>query len=40
MANIKRNNLGAIGEHQVLSRLLLLGYLAAITNMSVDNILM
>lgn len=37
MANINRNNLGAIGEHQVLSRLLLLGYQAAITNMSVDN---
>ena len=37
MANINKNNLGAIGEHQVLSRLLLLGYQAAITNMSVDN---
>lgn len=37
MANINRNNLGAVGEHQVLSRLLLLGYQAAITNMSVDN---
>lgn len=37
MANINRNNLGAIGEHQVLSRLLLLGYQAAITNMSVNN---
>lgn len=37
MAYINKNNLGAIGEHQVLSRLLLLGYQAAITNMSVDN---
>ncbi len=29
--------LGAIGEHQTLSRLLLLGYNAAITNLSVEN---
>lgn len=37
MANIPHNVLGAIGEHQVLSRLLLLGYDAAITNLSVLN---
>ena len=29
--------LGAIGEHQTLSRLLLLRYSAAITNLSVEN---
>ena len=37
MANIRKNALGAVGEHQTLSRLLLLGYQAAITNMSVKN---
>lgn len=37
MANLPTYVLGAIGEHQVLSRLLLLGYNAAITNLSVEN---
>jgi hypothetical protein len=37
MANINKRNLGAVGEFQVLSRLLLLGYQAAITNMTVYN---
>ena len=37
MANLPTYVLGAIGEHQVLSRLLLLGYNAAITNLSVMN---
>ena len=37
MANISKNNLGAIGDYQVLSRLLLLGYQAANINMAVNN---
>lgn len=37
MANLPTYILGAIGEHQTLSRLLLLGYNAAITNLSVEN---
>lgn len=37
MVKIQNNVLGAIGEHQTLSRLLLLGYQAAITNLSVEN---
>lgn len=37
MANLPTYVLGAIGEHQTLSRLLLLGYSAAITNLSVEN---
>lgn len=37
MIDIKDNVLGAVGEHQTLSRLLLLGYQAAITNLSVKN---
>ncbi len=37
MANLPTYVLGAIGEHQTLSRLLLLGYNAAITNLSVEN---
>lgn len=37
MANLHTYVLGAIGEHQVLSQLLLLGYNAAITNLSVEN---
>lgn len=37
MDKIPNNILGAIGEHQTLSRLLLLGYQAAITNISVKN---
>lgn len=37
MTKIENNALGAVGEHQTLSRLLLLGYQAAITNLSVEN---
>lgn len=37
MKDIPNNVLCAIGEHQTLSRLLLLGYQAAITNLSVKN---
>lgn len=37
MIDIQDNALGAVGEHQTLSRLLLLGYQAAITNLSVKN---
>ena len=37
MIDINNNALGAVGEHQTLSRLLLLGYQAAITNLSVKN---
>lgn len=37
MANLPTYVLGAIGEHQTLSRLLLLGYNATITNLSVEN---
>lgn len=37
MAQIQKNSIGAVGEHQTLSRLLLLGYQAAITNLSVQN---
>lgn len=37
MTDLPTYVLGAIGEHQTLSRLLLLGYNAAITNLSVEN---
>lgn len=37
MATLPTYVLGAIGEHQTLSRLLLLGYNTAITNLSVEN---
>lgn len=37
MAKLPTYVLGAIGEHQTLSRLLYLGYNAAITNLSVKN---
>lgn len=37
MADIEKSALGAVGEHLTLSRLLLLGYDAAITNLSVAN---
>lgn len=37
MSHLPTYVLGAIGEHQVLSRLLLLGHRAAITNLSVEN---
>lgn len=37
MAELPTYVLGAIGEHQTLSRLLRLGYSAAITNLSVEN---
>lgn len=37
MSKIENNALGAVGEHQALSRLLLFGYQAAITNLSIEN---
>lgn len=37
MSKIENNALGAVGEHQTLSRLLLMGYQAAITNLSIEN---
>ncbi len=37
MGTITKINLGAVGEHQVISRLLLMGYHAAILNMAVNN---
>lgn len=37
MTKLSTNVLGAIGEHQTLSRLLYLGHNAAITNLSVEN---